>query len=127
MKMPTGVMFAVLVVVLVIFEMWQYREQQAYRQAMQEQIAAMHQQMTALSSALQGAEEAEKAPSLGNILEEANRALIDGWSVMVDTVERELQRAQREIAESRKSTPGQSPAPGSSPEQSTDNDGAGAL
>ncbi|MBO6752942.1 MAG: hypothetical protein JJ903_07665, partial [Spongiibacter sp.] len=55
-----------------------------------------------LSGQLQEARKRDEESSLGGIIENANKALIQGWSAMVESVERELERAQENIAESRR-------------------------
>ncbi|MEE2653416.1 MAG: hypothetical protein VYE54_11875 [Pseudomonadota bacterium] len=102
MKSSLNAIFAVAIVALIGFEYWQYRHNQAETQRLEQQLVALQQSVDALSQQLNSAKEEDAASSLGNLLEEANKALVDGWSVMVDAVERELQRAQQQIEESKK-------------------------
>ena len=103
MKMSSGVIFAGIIVLLFsAFEYWQYRDQQGYRAALSRQLATLEARLEDVSGQLREARKQEEESSLGGIIENANKALIQGWSAMVESVERELERAQENIAESRR-------------------------
>ena len=111
MKSSVNAIFAVAIFALIGFEYWQYHQHQTEKQLLEQQLAALQQRVDRLDSALNSVKEEDAAASsLGSILEEANKALVDGWSVMVDAVERELQRAQEQIEESKKPKPEKDPA-----------------
>ena len=103
MKMSSGVIFAGIIVLLfAAFEYWQYRDEQAYRAALSQQLVTIESRLDELSGQLQEARKRDEESSLGGIIENANKALIQGWPAMGASVERELERAQENIAESRR-------------------------
>ena len=114
MKLSSGVIFAGIIVLLfAVFEYWQYRDEQRYRAELAQQLSALNARLETVHNSLQKAREREEQNSLGGIIENANKALIQGWSAMVESVERELERAQENIAQSRRESaqkPQQPPA-----------------
>lgn len=101
MKVSSNAILAVLIIALVGFEFWQYRQLQSQKEGLEQQVLALQLRVDELSEQLAERDRKEQASGLGSILEEANKALVDGWSVMVDAVEKELQRAQKELEERR--------------------------
>lgn len=126
MKYSLGVLLAaVIVVTLMGFEYWQYRDQQAYRQGLNTQLIDMSARLNSIEERIDIAKaEIDKIQqnSLGGLIESANDALIEGWSAMINSVEKELERAKKGIA-----TPPQTAQPNSSSTYPTPNNGAGAL
>lgn len=101
MKVSVNAILALLIIALVGFEFWQYRQLEAQKEGLEQQLLALQIRVDELDKELARRESEEQASGLGTILEEANKALVDGWSVMVDAVEKELQRAQKELEERR--------------------------
>ncbi|MEX1670761.1 hypothetical protein AB4876_17720 [Zhongshania guokunii] len=131
MKLSSGVVLAgVIVLVLMIFEVWQYFDAKAYRETMNEQLLQLSVRVDGIDERVQLARQELKKmeeSSLGGLIENANDALINGWSAMLDTVEKELQRAKEGFDKQ-----GQKQDPGSAPAQqpsnaAPDNTGAGVL
>ncbi|MFT5887831.1 MAG: hypothetical protein ACI9BO_000644 [Zhongshania sp.] len=131
MKLSAGSIVAVVVVVVfLVFEFWQYRDAQAYRNAMSGQLLTLTVRVDSLNSKLEEAvlemQKVEKS-SIGGLIGNANDALIQGWSAMINTVEKELQRAKNDFDKKAQApsvaNPGQLQSKPVSPEQS----GAGPL
>lgn len=124
MKLSSGVIFAGIIVLLfAAFEYWQYRDEQRYRAELAQQLSALNARLETVHDSLQKAREREEENSLGGIIENANKALIQGWSAMVESVERELERAQKNIAESRREN---APEPQQRPADESGGTSAGA-
>ena len=127
MKSPLSLVIAAgLIIALLAFEFWQFRDQQRYRVATQARIDALTDEVSALEKSLDEANaklDAVESASLSGIIDNANEALLDGWSAMVETVEKELQRARETFAkpEPRDAAPSR-PAP-----QSVPGEGEGPL
>jgi hypothetical protein len=102
MKSSLGVVLAaVIVAVLLAFEYWQYRDEQAYREALNTQLIHISERMNSLDQRVQltkGEIDKLQQGSLGGLIETANDALIQGWSAMINSVEKELARAKEGIA-----------------------------
>lgn len=102
MKSSLGVVLAaVIVVALLAFEYWQYRDAQAYREALNTQLIHISERVNTLDQRIQLTKaEIDKLQqsSLGGLIETANDALIQGWSAMINSVEKELERAKQGIA-----------------------------
>ncbi|WP_373077948.1 hypothetical protein [Zhongshania sp.] len=99
MKLSSGeVLAGVIVFVLVVFEVWQYLDAKAYRETMNAQLVILSSRVDGVDERVQQAREKLETleqSSLGGLIENANDALIQGWSAMIDTVEKELQRAKK--------------------------------
>ncbi|MBB5188428.1 F0F1-type ATP synthase membrane subunit b/b' [Zhongshania antarctica] len=99
MKLSSGEILAgCIVLVLLVFEVWQYLDAKAYRETMNAQLVLLSTRVDSVDERVQQArdklEELEQS-SLGGLIENANDALIQGWSAMIDTVEKELHRAKK--------------------------------
>lgn len=125
MKSSLGVVLAaVIVVALLAFEYWQYRDAQAYREALNTQLIHISERVNTLDQRVQLTKaEIDKLQqsSLGGLIETANDALIQGWSAMINSVEKELERAKQGIA----AQPQTKQSNGSSSVDLTPNNGAG--
>ena len=99
MKLSSGEMLAgCIVLVLLVFEVWQYLDAKAYRETMNAQLVLLSTRVDSVDERVQLARdklEKLEQSSLGGLIENANDALIQGWSAMIDTVEKELQRAKK--------------------------------
>jgi F0F1-type ATP synthase membrane subunit b/b' len=99
MKISTGEFLAgFLVLVLLVFEVWQYFDAKAYRETMNAQLVMLSIRVDEVDERVQQAkQEMEKleGASIGGLIENANDALIQGWSAMLNSVEKELQRAKK--------------------------------
>jgi hypothetical protein len=131
MKLSAGNIVAVFVVVVfLVFEFWQYRDAQAYRNVMNGQLLTLTVRVDSLNSQLEEAKlelQKVKQSSIGGLIDNANDALMQGWSAMINTVEKELQRAQNDFDKKAQApsavNPGHPQSKPVSPEQS----GAGPL
>ncbi|RNL67631.1 hypothetical protein [Zhongshania marina] len=125
MKSSLGVVLAaVIVVALLAFEYWQYRDAQAYREALNTQLIHISERVNTLDQRVQLTKaEIDKLQqsSLGGLIETANDALIQGWSAMINSVEKELERAKQGIA----AQPQTKQSNGSSSVDPAPNNGAG--
>jgi hypothetical protein len=126
MKFLLGVLFAaVIVLTFTGFEYWQYQEQQAHRQEFDAQLINLSARVNSIEERIDIAkDEIDKIQqnSLGGLIESANDALIQGWSAMIDSVEKELERAKKEI-----STHPKAAEPNSLSVYPAPSNGAGAL
>ncbi|MFQ3199460.1 MAG: hypothetical protein ACI9SK_000167 [Zhongshania sp.] len=126
MKFLLGVLFAaVIVLTFAGFEYWQYQKQQAYRQEVDAELINLSARVNNIEERIDIAKvEIDKIQqnSLGGLIESANDALIQGWSAMIDSVEKELERAKKGI-----STPPNAAEPNSMSVQPAPSNGAGAL
>ncbi|MEX1665779.1 hypothetical protein [Zhongshania arctica] len=126
MKSSLGVLLAaVIFLALAGFEYWQYRDQQAYRQGLNVQLMDLSARLNSIEARIDSAKgEIDKIQqnSLGGLIESANDALIEGWSAMINSVEKELERAKKGIAK-----PPQAAQPNSPSAQPAPNNGAGPL
>lgn len=99
MKLSSGEILAgCIVLVLLVFEVWQYLDAKAYRETMNAQLVLLSTRVDSVDERVQLARdklEKLEQSSLGGLIENANDALIQGWSAMIDTVEKELQRAKK--------------------------------
>lgn len=99
MKLSSGEILAgCIVLVLLVFEVWQYLDAKAYREAMNAQLVLLSTRVDSVDERVQLARDKLdrlEQSSLGGLIENANDALIQGWSAMIDTVEKELQRAKK--------------------------------
>ena len=99
MKLSSGeVLAGLIVLVLVVFEIWQFLDAKAYRETMNAQLVLLSTRVDSVDERVQQArDELEKLEqsSLGGLIDNANDALIQGWSAMIATVEKELQRAKK--------------------------------
>lgn len=102
MKSSLGVVVAALIVLALLgFEYWQYKDEQAYRETLNNQLIHLTERVNSIDQRVQIAKsEMEKIQqnSLGGLIETANDALIQGWSAMINSVEKELERAKQGIA-----------------------------
>jgi hypothetical protein len=102
MKSSLGVLLAaVIVVTLVGFEYGQYRDQQAYRQGLDGQLIDFSARLNSIEERIDIAKDEIdeiQQSSLGGLIDSANDALIEGWSAMIDSVEKELERVKRGVA-----------------------------
>ena len=82
MKSSVGVLLAAIIVfVLLAFEYWQYRDEQAYRNALNTQLVSLSQRVDSIDERIQSAKtelDTMKQNSLGGLIESANDALIHG-------------------------------------------------
>lgn len=117
MKTSVGTVLAVLIVLAVAaLEYWQYKDAQAQRAMVNAQLVQLSIRIDELDQKLLATKremQELESSSLGGIIDNANEALIQGWSVMVETVEQELARA-RESLQKRQSSDGGAP-PNASP------------
>jgi len=132
MKLSSGVVLAgVIVVVLAVFELWQYLDAKAYRETVNAQLMQLSARVDGIDETVQLARkelEQMEQSSLGGLIENANDALIQGWSAMMDTVEKELQRAKESLDKpAPKMDPNSAPSQGKQPSAGPDNAGAGVL
>lgn len=115
MKSSLGVLLAaVIVVALLVFEYWQYRDEQAYRETLNTQLIHLSERVSSIDQRVQLAKsEMDKIQqnSLGGLIETANDALIQGWSAMINSVEKELERAKQGIAAQPNGSSSADPAP----------------
>lgn len=130
MKLSSGEILAgVIVVVLVIFEIWQYYDAKSYRESMNAQLVRLSSRVDSVDEQIQRArgelKELEQS-SLGGLIENANDALIQGWSAMIDTVEKELHRAKKGINKQGQQPSANGSQPQTSPSTPAQN-GAGPL
>lgn len=126
MKSSLGVLLAaVIFLALAGFECWQYRDQQAYRQGLNVQLMDLSARLNSIEARIDSAKgEIDKIQqnSLGGLIESANDALIEGWSAMINSVEKELERAKKGIAK-----PPEAAKPNSPSAHPAANNGAGPL
>jgi hypothetical protein len=124
MKISAGEFLAgFLVLVLVVFEVWQYFDARGYRESMNAQLVMLSIRVDELDGQVQQAkQEMDKLEeaSIGGLIENANDALIQGWSAMLNSVEKELQRAKKGFDTQNKPSADPQTVPPS-------NDGAGSL
>lgn len=118
MKTSFGTVLAIVIVLAVAaFEYWQYKDAEAHRTMVNAKLMQLSSRVEELDQNLLAArremQELESS-SLGGIIDNANEALIQGWSAMVDTVERELERARESIQQ--RQQPGPSDSPSAAPE-----------
>ncbi|WP_269619163.1 hypothetical protein [Zhongshania sp. BJYM1] len=113
-------MAAIIVVVLLGLEYWQYRDAQAYRKTVDAQLILLSERVNGIDERVRIAKnelDEIQQNSLGGLIESANDALIEGWSAMINSVEKELERAKRGIdkkipsAAPDNSSPSADPAP----------------
>jgi hypothetical protein len=125
MKSSVGVLLAAIIVfVLLAFEYWQYRDEQAYRNALNTQLVSLSQRVDSIDERIQSAKtelDTMKQNSLGGLIESANDALIHGWSAMIDSVEKELERAKKGIASQKQTTQPSQTSPSTDPAPNTGN------
>lgn len=99
MKLSSGEILAgCIVLVLLVFEVWQYLDAKTYRETMNAQLVLLSTRVDSVDERVQLARdklEKLEQSSIGGLIENANDALIQGWSAMIDTVEKELQRAKK--------------------------------
>ena len=90
MKLSSGEILAgCIVLVLLVFEVWQYLDAKAYRETMNAQLVLLSTRVDSVDERVQQARdklEKLEQSSLGGLIENANDALIQGWSAMIDTV-----------------------------------------
>jgi peptidoglycan hydrolase CwlO-like protein len=126
MKSSLGVLLAAVIVVsLTSFEYWQYRDQQAYRQGLNAQLTDLSARLNSIEARIDIAKDQIdkiQQTSLGGLLESSNNALIEGWSAMINSVEKELERAKKGIARPPRAAQPNSPSAYPAP-----NNGAGPL
>jgi hypothetical protein len=137
MKSSAGIIFAfVLLLVLGAFEIWQYREQQIYRESMQHQLVELSARLEGIELTVNQAKEQMReleGASIGGLIDNANDALIEGWSAMMDAVGRELDSARKTFEQKRQALGGaDKPAPEeqatpNQSEQKTEQAGEGPL
>lgn len=113
MKTSIGTVLAIVIVLAVAaFEYWQYKDAEAHRTMVNAKLMQLSARVDELDQNLLAAREEMReleSSSLGGIIDNANEALIQGWSAMIDTVERELERAKQSFDE-RQQSPGSAPA-----------------
>lgn len=101
MKTSMGLLLAaIIVVVLLGLEYWQYRDAQAYRQTVNAQLMLLSERVNGIDERVRIAKnelDEIQQNSLGGLIESANDALIEGWSAMINSVEKELERAKKGI------------------------------
>ena len=128
MKTSVGVLMAgVIVVALLGFEYWQYRDAQAYRNAVNTQLMHLSERVNGIDERVQVAKrelDDIQQNSLGGLIESANDALIQGWSAMISSVEKELERAKKGM--DKQSYP-KSPDPSTPPANPALSNGPGPL
>ena len=101
MKISPNVIFAgILVVIVGGFEFWQFQDAKTQRDALNKQLIELHSRIESVDARL--AKTREKIQqleesSLTGVIEGANRALVSGWSEMLESVERELEAAREKI------------------------------
>jgi hypothetical protein len=131
MKLSAGSIVAVFVVVVfLVFEFWQYRDAQAYRNVMNGQLLTLTVRVDSLNSKLEEAvlemQKVEQS-SIGGLISNANDALIQGWSAMINTVEKELQRAKNDFDKKAPAPSGDNPGQPQSKPVLPEHLGAGPL
>lgn len=90
---------AVLLVV-VVFQLYLYQESLKREQFLQHQISNLQQQVVDIDrelSALKVLVVKLDEGSLDNMVDEANEAFISGWEALMDTVDKELQKARESL------------------------------
>lgn len=107
--------FLVVVVLLAVLavDYMQYQHGQASRETLHTEISSLNKRISNLEGQLAKTDAELKkmeTSSLGGIIDNANEALIEGWSAMIDAVERQLDQAKENIAKD-KSAPNRPAVP----------------
>lgn len=100
----TGLVF-VLLLALAGFQYYQYQQQQAVQANLQNELVTLHSRLERLEMNMAKARsdmEQLEENSLGGLIEDANDALIEGWSAMMNAVGKELETARRSFEEKRR-------------------------
>lgn len=112
MKAAMGaIMVALAVAALLAVDYIVYQQQLAQNQQiqqLQQQLELAHARNDALNKRLDEMEQQVRKienASLGGIIDNANAALIEGWSAMVDAVERQLEQAKQSMEKNRQAPP----------------------
>lgn len=120
MKAVVGAILVVLAVVaLLAVDYILYQQQLAQNQQLQHQLQLSSARVDDLQAGLEQMDrqvrQMENA-SLGGIIDDANAALIEGWSAMVDAVERQLEQAKKNIEKEREDAGQAEPASDQGPD-----------
>lgn len=102
MKSSIGMLLAVIVVIaLFAFEYWQYKDEKAYRRALNTQLLHLTERINVIDERIQVAKnemDTLQEKSIGGLIDSANDALIQGWSAMISSVVKELERAKEGLS-----------------------------
>lgn len=97
---PSSLFVGILLVVLVIVAVIQYRQFVNYRASTDAEIASLNNDVTELRQQLQAAEskiDQLEQRSIDGLVKQANGVIIDGWQVLMNTVEQELKKVQESL------------------------------
>lgn len=131
MKISANVIFAaILVIVVGGIEYWQYQDAKTQRDALNKQLIELHARLESMDARL--AKHREKMQqleesSIGGVIEGANRALVNGWSEMLENLERELEAAREKFQANRDKSGQSSSGSGSQQRNAPTDDGQGPL
>ena len=101
------------VLVVIIIQLYFYQESLKREHFLQLQISGLQEQVIILGQQVEGLEESVEALNknpLDSVVDNANKAILDGWESLLNTVDREVQKA-RDSLQQKNDVDGETVAP----------------